>query len=113
MDDKQIRILTLCQNCNTLVADINGHAKSGVCDSEAYQASDDSQNSISNRVFLSADDLSKINFSPKVLDDLGGNRLNHSGTSNHNYKFIVNNSFNRVNCFYHFKRLFYHFRHQR
>ena len=49
MDDKQIRILTLCHNCNTLVSDINGHAKSGVCDSEAYLASDDSQNSISNR----------------------------------------------------------------
>ena len=78
-ENKQIRIMTLCQGRNTLVPDIHQHLDSEQCRSEPSQASFNSQNGISNRVFLSLDDLNKISSSPNVLDDLGNNRLNQSG----------------------------------
>ena len=78
-ENKQIRIMTLCQGCDTLVPDIHQHLDSEQCKSEPSQASYNSQNGISNRVFLSLDDQNKISSSPNVLDDLGNNRLNQSG----------------------------------
>ena len=102
-ENKQIRIMTLCQGCNTLVPDIHQHLDFGQCKSEPNQASDNSQNGISNRVFLSLDDLNKINSSPKVLDDLGNHQLNQSGvchTIREMSLFIIDlNILNHVNNF--------------
>ena len=78
-ENKQIRIMTLCQGCNTLVPDINQHLDSGQCKFETNQTSCNSQNGISNRVFLSLDDLNKISSSPNILEDPVNNRLNQSG----------------------------------
>ena len=79
-ENKEIRILTLCQGCNTLVPDINRHFESTSCKIEVDQSSDSSQKAIASRVFLSLDDLRNIDSSPNVLEDLGNSRLNQSGT---------------------------------
>ena len=79
-ENKEIRILTLCQGCNTLVPDINRHFESTSCKIEVDQSSDSSQKTIASRVFLSLDDLRNIDSSPNVLEDLGNSRLNQSGT---------------------------------
>ena len=79
-ENKEIRILTLCQGCNTLVPDINRHFESSSCNLEVDQTSDSSQKPIASRVFLSLDDLRNINSSPNVLENLGNSRLNQSGT---------------------------------
>ena len=81
-ENKEIRILTLCQGCNTLVPDINRHFESSTCKLAVNQTADSPQKTISSRVFLSLDDLANISSSPNVLEDLGNGRLNQSGTLN-------------------------------
>ena len=74
-DNSNLSILTVCQNCNALVNDIDQHSSSKDCKNQA----DLTLKNVQDPIFLNFSDITNVNSSTTVLDDLGNIRMNQTG----------------------------------
>ena len=74
-DNSNLSILTVCQTCNALVNDIDQHASSKDCKNQV----DLTLKNVQDPIFLNFSDITNVNSSTSVLDDLGNIRMNQTG----------------------------------
>ena len=74
-DNSNLSILTVCQKCNALVNDIDQHTRSKDCKIQE----DLSLKNVQDSIFLNFSDITNVNSTTTVLDDLGNIRMNQTG----------------------------------